>query len=144
MQLAHQLSTATVLPALEGVRELVTESLWGDWIIRIEHTDGKPRAGDGWAQWGEAFFAVNDPESVIDAIISCCIEYPDEAVRLCAWKLRPETRLVFWIRRARQEAPLVRTSLPQRVTEFAQAGTRPDISQVRERIADHRFNALPG
>ena len=91
---------ATHLPStgkMAEVRKLISDYLCGNCSVRIEHT---PRIVDRhvhWDQWGEAFFALKDATPVIDGIVACRAEHPDHTIRLCAERLHPQSRLVFWV-----------------------------------------------
>ena len=96
---AAQVSTHFPSPEhrLAEVRQLVSEHLRGDWVVRIEHT---PRVMDyrqGWQRWGKALLPTGDAAPVIDAIRGCRATHPAHKIRLYAEKLRPQARLVFWV-----------------------------------------------
>lgn len=110
MQLAQPDRPASV--QLDEIRQLVSTSLWGDWIIRIEHATADPRPNARWQQWGDALFAVRDTTPVIEAIQACRAAYRTRAIRLTAEKLRPQTRLVYCIQRAGDDQPLVEQPVP--------------------------------
>lgn len=100
--------SATPLPSvqcLDQIDKLVTENLRGEWIVRIEHTSRVCRHSTCWNSWGKALFAITESAPVIDAITACRANHPTHAIRLCAEKVRPETRLIFCVFRPNDETP---------------------------------------
>jgi ribulose-bisphosphate carboxylase small chain len=99
MQIA-QLSTA--LPSLQcqdQIEQMVNESLRGDWIVRVEHTNRVTPHNTYWQSWGKALFAIKEPAPVIEAIMACRANHPNHAIRLYAEKVKPEVRFVYWVHR---------------------------------------------
>jgi ribulose bisphosphate carboxylase small subunit len=82
---------------LDRIEQLVTDSLRGDWIVRVEHTNKVSRYNTSWQSWGKALFAIKDPTPVIDAIMACRANYPNHAIRLHAEKVNPAVRFVYWV-----------------------------------------------
>ena len=97
MQAAQPLTRLPNAGRLAEVSQLVSKYLRGDCVVRIEHT---PRVVDRhvrWQQWGQTFYAIRDAGPVIDAIVACRARYPTRTIRVCAERLRPQSRLVFWV-----------------------------------------------
>ena len=97
MQAAQPLTRFRTAGRLAEVNQLVTRYLCGDCVVRIDHT---PRVVDGqvrWQPWGQTFFAIRDAGPVLDAIIACRASYPTHTIRVCAERLQPQSRLVFWV-----------------------------------------------
>ena len=97
MQAVQPLTQLPIAGRLAEVKQLVSKYLCGDCVVRIEHT---PRVVDRhvrWQQWGQTFFAIKDADPVIDAIVAARARYPTHTIRLCAERLQPQSRLVFWV-----------------------------------------------
>lgn len=97
MPLAQCHTPVILLAALNKVQQLVSQHLCGDWVIRIEYSEEATVASSRWAQWGKAMFALHNAEPVINAILSCQANYPAQAIRLSAEKMRPQTRMIYWV-----------------------------------------------
>lgn len=117
MQPALSSAHAAELPCLAVIQRLIHESLWGDWVIRIEHRAPDRPSGYTWQAWGEAFFAVEDPEPILDAVIACHSAHGNHEIRLCADKLQPASQLIYRISTAGQDFPLVDQSQPDVVLQ---------------------------
>ena len=97
MQTAQPLTQLPTAGRMAEVNKLVSKYLYGDCVVRIDHT---PRVVDRhlrWQPWGQTFFAIRDAGPVIDAIVACRSSYPTHTIRVCAERLRPQSRLVFWV-----------------------------------------------
>ena len=97
MQTAQSLTRLPTAGRLAEVSQLVSKYLRGDCVVRIDHT---PRVVDRdvrWQQWGQTFYAIRDAGPVIDAIVACRARYPTRTIRVCAERLQPQSRLVFWV-----------------------------------------------
>jgi ribulose-bisphosphate carboxylase small chain len=97
MQAAQRLTHLPHAGRLDEVRQMISKYLCGDCVVRIEHT---PRVVDRhvrWQPWGQTFFALKDATPVIDEIVACRASFPTHTIRLCAERLRPQSRLVFWV-----------------------------------------------
>jgi ribulose bisphosphate carboxylase small subunit len=103
MQLAQVAATIPNLPNFDELETIVRDSLFGDWIVRIEHAAGDPKKDILWERWGEALFAVKDPSQVLDAITACRANHPTHEIRLHAEKVKPETRLIFTVYRPQEQ-----------------------------------------
>lgn len=99
MQIAQLSTPLPSLQCLDQIEQLVTESLRGDWIVRIEHTNKISRYETSWQSWGKALFAIKDPATVIDAIMACRANHPSHAIRLHAEKVNPAVRFMYWVYR---------------------------------------------
>ena len=97
MQLDQRATPRPSVQSLEQIEKLVTENLRNEWIVRIEHTSRVCRYSTCWNSWGKALFALSDSPPVIDAITECRANHPTHAIRLCAEKVRPETRLIVCV-----------------------------------------------
>lgn len=97
MQPAPSLSPAHALPHLEEVSTLLREQLRDDWVVRIEHLNPHTRPRPLWRTWGEAQYIRKGAEPLIDRILDCHAAHPEHSIRLCAEKLNPQARLVYWI-----------------------------------------------
>ncbi len=120
MQPALSSAHAAELPCLAVIQRLIHENLWGDWVIRIEHRAPDRPSGYAWQAWGEAFFAVEDPEPILDAVMACHSAHGNHEIRLCADKLQPASRLIYRISTAGQDLPLVDQPQPN-------AAPQPDV-----------------
>jgi ribulose bisphosphate carboxylase small subunit len=99
MQANHAQAAFLNLPAIPEIARLIEENLTHDWILRVEHCNSdiiKPRHAQ-WEQWGDSVFAITDPSPVIDYIVACRASHPDHSIRLNAEKLRPSSRLYYWV-----------------------------------------------
>lgn len=85
------------LPRIHELRDLIENSLTRDWILRVEHSVENGPANCQWQEWGKPSFAVSEAAPVIDDIVSCRRGNPDSSIRLVAEKVRPRTRLVYYI-----------------------------------------------
>ena len=99
MRSVAQVTSLPVLPSLAEVEQLLSESLYRDWVLRIEYADPDITGHIRWRQWREPRFAITEPGPVIDAILSCRATYPGHAIRLAAEKFNPQVRLNYWIYR---------------------------------------------
>lgn len=97
MQLAQSLKPMLPLENLAAVKHLVSESLFGDWVIQIEHSSLSDKVNEQWSRWGEGFFGSRDLAGLVDALLACRASNPSHAIRLNAQKLRPHSRLVYWV-----------------------------------------------
>ncbi|MEW5755744.1 MAG: ribulose bisphosphate carboxylase small subunit [Pseudomonadota bacterium] len=105
MQQLSRLPSLIKSDRLDEVEQLIGQNLCGDWILRIEHAacDADPYLR--WQPWGDPFFAVNSSAPVIAAIRSCRVKLPKDSIRLCAEKLRPQTRLIYWVHTPDDDVP---------------------------------------
>lgn len=97
MQTAPSFRHALPLPHLEEVSALLRDHLQGDWIVRIEHLNPRDRLRTLWRTWGRTRYVRQGTEAVMDSILDCHLAHPQHSIRLCAERMRPETRLVYWI-----------------------------------------------
>ena len=97
MQLAQRYAPLTSLASLNEVQQVVAQHLCHDWVVRIEHADQAAVELNSWNQWDKAMFALRNVEPVIDAILSCRVNHPGHAIRLNAEKMRPQTRMIYWV-----------------------------------------------
>lgn len=97
MQQLSRLPSLIQSDRLDEVEQLIGQNLCGDWILRIEHAACDTDPYLLWQPWGDPFFAVNSSVPVIAAIRSCRAKLPKHSIRLCAEKLRPQTRLIYWV-----------------------------------------------
>lgn len=105
MQTAPSFRHALPLPHLEEVSALLRDHLQGDWTVRIEHLNPRDRLRTLWRSWGRSQYVRHGTEALMDNILECHLAHPQHAIRLCAERLRPETRLVYWIYDADPESP---------------------------------------
>jgi ribulose bisphosphate carboxylase small subunit len=94
------------LPAIPEIARLIEDNLAYDWILRVEHSASdviKPMHRQ-WKQWGDSLFAITDPSPVIDSIVACRASHPDHNIRLHAEKVRPSSRLYYWVYTPEQHA----------------------------------------
>lgn len=103
MQSAQNVVQLASESRLEKIGQLIQHSLCGDWILRIEHTQNASSHHVVWQQWNTPFFAIANPEPVINSIEICRDTYPTHTIRLYAEKIRPEVRLVYWIHQPRYQ-----------------------------------------
>ncbi|MFO7602720.1 MAG: ribulose bisphosphate carboxylase small subunit [Gammaproteobacteria bacterium] len=104
MPLAQRHAPVILLAALNKVQQLVSQHLCGDWVIRVEYAEQTPGASNNWRQWGKAMFALHNAEPVINGILTCQEHYPAQAIRLSAEKMRPQTRMIYWVHPPRLES----------------------------------------
>jgi ribulose bisphosphate carboxylase small subunit len=97
MQHAQSREPIASIEDLGAVERLVTQSLFGDWIIQIEHSSLAYRRDGVWSRWGKGFFGARDVTGLIDAILTCRSIHPTHAIRMHSEKLRPRSRLVYWV-----------------------------------------------
>lgn len=97
MRSVEQVTSLPVLPSLAEVEQLLSQSLYRDWVLRIEYADPDIMGHIRWQQWREPKFAITEPGPVIDAILSCRATFPGHAIRLAAEKFNPQVRLNYWI-----------------------------------------------
>ncbi|MAT65268.1 MAG: hypothetical protein CMN57_06460 [Gammaproteobacteria bacterium] len=97
MQPAPTISPAIHLPHLEEVSTLLRDHLQGDWIVRIEHRAPAALPRSLWRTWGRTQYTRQGADRVMDRILDCHAANPEHAIRLCAEKLRPQARLVYWV-----------------------------------------------
>ncbi|ALP53334.1 hypothetical protein Tel_09305 [Candidatus Tenderia electrophaga] len=138
MQTALSSDHATELPCLAVIQHLIQENLWGDWVIRIEHRAPDTRSSYAWQAWGDAFFAVEDPAPVLDAIKACYSTHADHEVRLCADKLQPASRLIYRIPTPDRDLPLVDQPLPEAAPQPGIVMGQNASTAVRKVFAAHR------
>jgi len=77
------------------VESLIGQSLFGDWLLRIEHAGTEPQSSSNWKQWDDVFFAIKDTEPVMQALFACHASHPSHSIRIYAEKIRPETRMIY-------------------------------------------------
>jgi ribulose bisphosphate carboxylase small subunit len=121
MQLTERLSPATDSSRLDEVRHLISESLWGDSVIRIEYASPDPASPTAWEQWGAGLFAFHDAQPVINEIKRCHSRYPTQPIRLSAETLQPRTRLLYYVYQGQPQQPLAEQPMPVRSRPGAQA-----------------------
>jgi len=96
MQLVQQNFTSQVpLQGHDELEQLITQSLRGDWIIRVEHMGQDQPPHSGWRQWKDALFAVRSPEPVMEAIYACRACNPTHSIRMYAEKVQPQSRFIY-------------------------------------------------
>ena len=61
---------------MEEIGLLIRQSLCGDWVLRIEHTHDASSHHALWQQWNTPFFAITNPDPVLNCIQNCHEQYP--------------------------------------------------------------------
>ena len=97
MQAVQPLTSLPSAERLAEIEQLVSKYLCVDCVLRIEHTPQVVNGHVRWEQWGKTMFAIRDAAPVIEAIVACRASHPTHTIRLCAERLKPASRLVFWV-----------------------------------------------
>ena len=103
MKLVQHATPLDSFSSRDEVESLIGQSLFGDWVLRIEHFGTEQQSNSQWKQWGDAFFAVRETEPVIQALVACHASNPNHSIRIYAEKIRPETRLIYSVYDAAEE-----------------------------------------
>jgi len=96
MQLVqHKVTRLVPLQGHDELKQLINQSLRGDWVIRVEHMGQDQPPHSCWRQWKDALFAVRSPEPVLEAIYACRASNPTHSIRMYAEKVQPQTRFIY-------------------------------------------------
>ena len=129
----------------DELRTMIDNSLLDDWIIRVEYATCGGQSGSCWQQWGKALFALASPEPALLAINACRAAHPGSSVPLNCQKVRPVTRMVYWVHRAEEGSKLEDQPLPGTapLPDIAPVtSAMPTQAQARRGMAWRAFAAL--
>lgn len=135
MQIAPRWEPSAPGSTLAEVERLVSDTLFGDWVIQIEYCDPTTSHSNSWIRWGTAFFAVRDPSEIVDAIVMCRKAHPDRQIRLHTEKLRPQTRFVYYLDQPAKAEPRLR---------LVKSGSQPKPDESASRSSVWRVAAVVG
>jgi ribulose bisphosphate carboxylase small subunit len=97
MQLNEYFTRLTSLALFSKVETLVENSLLGDWIIWVEYGQQRSDGDVAWQQWNKPLYALKDAKSLNEEILNCRMCFPFHHVRLYAEKLKPQTKMIYWV-----------------------------------------------
>jgi len=89
--------TGLARPDQKVIKKIIEQSLFFDWIIRVEYASEEPGAGSRWTQWDKTFFALRSSVEILDALSACRRSFPDRSIRLNADKVRPQTSMFYTV-----------------------------------------------
>lgn len=87
------------LPELVKLRSVIESGFTHDWLLRVEHT-GHSDTTCSWQEWGQPRFVIADASTILMDVAACHVQHPTHAIRLCAEKLNPRTRLLYCVFRS--------------------------------------------
>lgn len=99
MQLVENFDPVPPLRNRKKIKNIIEQSLLGDWIVRVEYVGHNAQGHTDWLQWGSTFFAMTSSEDVIQAIDSCYDYFPDREIRINAEKVQPAMRIAYSVHR---------------------------------------------
>lgn len=122
MQLEQYFVRLTSLALFNKVENLVQQSLYGDWIIRLQYGEQLSDNTIRWRQWKSPFFALKEASALNKAMLECRMCFPVHPIRLYAEKAHPEVYFIYWLYSPGQQ-PAVKT-----ITEPEQAPAPLDVA----------------
>jgi ribulose bisphosphate carboxylase small subunit len=142
MELVQHGIPLSSLSSLDETESLIGQSLFGDWLLRIEHLGTEPQSSSNWKQWGDAFFAVKDTERVMQALVACHASNPNHSIRIYAEKIRPETRLIYSVYDAAEDQAAEKNAAKENLVASAANQDVGESLVARESQARSKGNSV--
>jgi len=97
MQLAEHSKAIKGTPNLEAVRQFLANGLGHQWFVQVEHSDEVSQHDHHWRPWNSYHVTSQDPQALLDDILTCHASHPQHLIRLHAQRSQPHTRMVYWV-----------------------------------------------
>ncbi len=91
------------IPKAAEIKNLITENLMYDWVLRIEHSDNVDLYQTQWKQWGQTRYAVKNSDGLMQDIYACRARFSKNSIRLSAEKICPQTKITFFVYRPQDD-----------------------------------------
>ena len=103
MQLNSNKPNSRIRADLIDAARFINNHLLHDWVVRVQYCDTVNSRYTRWRQWGETFYAIDTPMTVVGAVQECRVYFPGHAIQLHAERYNPTVQFKYHVFRVEKE-----------------------------------------